>query len=83
MDEAQPAFDDLMVDAQRTALSLDGKVKRDGSKETAIAVTEALRVYLALNEYRHGVRMTVAQTALLQEAMDILRARLRFFGEPV
>lgn len=81
MNEAQPDFASLMADAHRAAMSLDGMVSRDGSKETAKAVTEALRVYSALSGYRHTVRMTVAQTAALQNAMDVLRARLRFFGE--
>lgn len=78
----QAKFAELMSDAQRAAIELDG-ISRDGSKEMARVVRAGLRVYSRLLDFRQTVRMDVVQTDLLQTALDLLWARLRFFGEPV
>jgi hypothetical protein len=46
-------------------------------------VNDGRRVYSELLDYRENVRMSGAEASLLQMALDLLRARLRFFGEPV
>jgi hypothetical protein len=64
-------------------VALDDYLRRDGSKATAQAVEKASRIYSRLREYRGVVKMTQAENVLLQNALDMLRARLRFFGESV
>jgi hypothetical protein len=79
----QPTFAELMADAQRTMLALDELSGRDGSRATAAAVGAGMRVYSQLRDFRQAVRRTPMETSLLQAALDLLRARLRFFGEAV
>jgi|HubBroStandDraft_4_1064222.scaffolds.fasta_scaffold359782_2 hypothetical protein len=74
---------DLIADAHRVILALDDFAGRDGSLEIAIAVRNGLRVYAQLIDYRHTERMSADESSLLQSAIDLLRARLRFLGEVV
>jgi hypothetical protein len=76
-------YSELMTDAHRSVTALDGITTQDGSKTTAAAVSDGRRVYERLLDYRGSVRMTVTENAVLQSTLDLLRARLRFFGEPV
>jgi hypothetical protein len=79
----EPSFAELMADAQRTMFTLDDLSGRDGSRATAAAVSAGMLVYSRIKDYRQMVRMTPVEMSLLQPALDMLRARLRFFGEPV
>jgi predicted RNA-binding Zn ribbon-like protein len=76
-------FGELMAAASRAMRALDDLSKRDGSRASAAAVSAGMAVYSQLLEYRRTVRMTPLETSLLQSALDLLRARLRFFGESV
>lgn len=81
MNAERPEFSDLMLDAHRALQALEGATDRDDSTRTAKAVREGRRVCERLLDYRGAVRMTVSDTVMLQNALDVLRARLRFFGE--
>ena len=81
MGSNQPEFANLMADAHRAMLALDDVTKRDGAKATAAAVNNSQRIYLQLLDYQRTASMTKAEANTLQTALDILRARLRFFGE--
>jgi hypothetical protein len=83
MTSDQSNFADLMADAHRCVIALDALMARDGAKAAAQAVRDGESVYARLLEYQKTVRMTVVESALLQTALDLLRARLRFFGEAV
>jgi hypothetical protein len=72
MDGDHSKFADLMADAYRAVRALDAS---GGS--TPAAVREGRRAYLQLLEYRKSVRMTLAQSALVQTALDLIWARLR------
>lgn len=72
-----------MADAHRVMLVLDSHTRFDGSENTARPVDDGVRVYEQLCDYRQTVKMTLMETALLQTALDLLRARLQFFGEAV
>jgi len=83
MDGDRPEFADLMADAHRALLALDNVTVRGGSKATATAVREGLRVYSQLIDYRQTERMSAAESSQLQNSVEFLGARLRFFGEAV
>jgi hypothetical protein len=74
-------FDDLIAAANHAVVALDGMTRRDGCRATAPEVDDGKRAYSQLLDYRGAVRMTMAENALLQDALDVLRARLKFFGE--
>jgi predicted regulator of Ras-like GTPase activity (Roadblock/LC7/MglB family) len=74
---------DLMTDAHRAVLGLDDFTRRDGSKAMTIAIKDGMRVYSMLTDHRQTERMSAAESSLIQTAIDLLRARLRFFGEVV
>jgi hypothetical protein len=76
-------FAELMDDAHRVVTMLDSITSRSQSKATAAAVSGGMCVYERLLDYRGTVRMTMVENAVLQGALDLLRARLRFFGEKV
>ena len=77
------SFADLILEAQQATVTLDALTKNDGAKATAAAVGDGRLVYALLLRYRETARMTISEMDLLQHALDMLRARLRFFGEPV
>lgn len=83
MDGERSKVADLMADAHRVMLALDEFTRRDGSKAMNVAVGDGMRVYSLLIDYRQSERMSVAESSLLQTAIDLVRARLRFFGEVV
>jgi hypothetical protein len=83
MDGERSTVADLIADAHRAMLALDDFTRRDGSKAMNVAVRDGMRVYSLLIDYRQSERMSVAESSLLQSAIDMLRARLRFFGEVV
>jgi hypothetical protein len=74
-------FAGLMLDAQRATVALDCATNREDSGEKAAAVNEGKRVYTELLPYQRAVWMTTSQAAVLQTALDLLWARLRFFGD--
>jgi hypothetical protein len=76
-------FAELMADAQRVMTALDGVMTRDSAKATSAAVRDGMRLYSLFVEFRGTVRMSQEENCLLQEKLDLLRARLRFFGEAV
>jgi|HubBroStandDraft_4_1064222.scaffolds.fasta_scaffold2790879_1 hypothetical protein len=78
----QPTFDDLITDAHRCIAALDEFGTRDGGKAAA-AVKNGKRMYTRLLDYRGTVRMSEEENCLLKTTLDVLRARLRFFGESV
>jgi len=67
----------------RAMLVLDNFPRRDGSRAMTVAVRDGMRVYSVLIDYRQTERMSGAEASLLQTAIDLLRARLRFFGEVI
>jgi hypothetical protein len=80
----QPTFDDLIADAQRCIAALDEFPMRDGGIAAAhAAVKNGKRIYTRLLEHQNTVRMSVAESSQLQNSVDQLRARLRFFGESI
>jgi hypothetical protein len=79
----RPRFDGLMVDAHRAMLALDNVTFGGASRATAAAVRDGLRVYSQLVDYRQTERMSAAESSQLQNALDLIRSRLRFFGEAV
>jgi hypothetical protein len=84
MTGGQPTFDDLIADAHLCIAALDEFAMRDGGKAAArAAVTNGKRMYTRLLDYRGTVRMSAEENCLLQTTLDLLRARLRFFGEAV
>jgi hypothetical protein len=76
-----PQFADLMAEVQRVTVILDGLTQRDGSKATAAAVSDAKGIYARLLEHQKTAWLTAAEANALQNSVDSLRARLKFFGE--
>jgi hypothetical protein len=76
-------FDVLMVDAHRAMLTLDNVMVGGASRAIVAAVRDGLRVYSQLVDYRQTERMSAAESSQLQNALDLIRSRLRFFGEAV
>jgi hypothetical protein len=77
-------FADLMLDAQRAAVALEGIIGRsNGSRAATAAVKEGKRVCSKLVDYQRTVWMTKSEAAMLQTALDLLQGRLQFLGEAV
>lgn len=55
----------------------------DSAKATSAAVRDGMRLYSLFLDFRGTVRMSQEENSLLQGKLDMLRARLRFFGESV
>jgi hypothetical protein len=83
MAEEPSDFTDLVIQAQRVTLTLDDLVCQRRSKAAAAAISDGKRTYRRLLEYQRIVRLTGHEVHALDEAALLLRARLRFFGEPV
>jgi hypothetical protein len=84
MVEDSANFADLMADAHHWIAALDEFAMRDGGKAAALAaVKNGKRMYRRLLEHQVTVRMSADESSQLQNAADQIRARLRFFGEPV
>lgn len=77
------SFNDLIAEAQRSATALDGLSKRDAAKDKAGPIGRAKIVYGRLLEHQSVVPMTRTEATALQGMIDLIRARLHFFGEPV
>lgn len=77
-DDAQ--LDKLMADAHWAVTALDLAANRDRSKLDGALTDRARDAAARLTEYRNANRLTTAQTGKVQRALDLLRARLRFFG---
>jgi hypothetical protein len=58
-------------------------VGRVDSKAYSVAVSAGTRIYSQIQDYQRTVRMTPVGASLLRSALDLLRARLRFFGRAV
>ena len=78
--ERLSAFADLLADAYRAAVALDDEMAHDAGSARSAAVSEALRVYSQLLDYRKAERMTVAQACTLETASEVIRAQLRHLG---
>jgi hypothetical protein len=79
----QPHFNDLMIEAHRVTFALDGVTKQDGPKALAVAVSNGRSIHAQLLDYQRTARMTKPESATLQNAIDLLQARLKFFGQSV
>jgi hypothetical protein len=79
----RPDFAELMIEAHRATVALDGVTRWDGAKATAAALRDGNRVHSELLNYRATVKMTMTENSMLQNALDLIRARLRFFEESV
>lgn len=79
MKEDLPIFADLMSDAYRVILALDAVTPRDGA--AGMALTEARRVYASLYDYQRTAWLTKREADAVQNALDVIQARLKFFGE--
>jgi hypothetical protein len=78
-----PDFNQLIIEAHRVTAALDDLTLRNGSKATVAAVGDGRRTYRRLLDYQRTARMTRHEAHALDEATDMLRARLKFFGESV
>jgi hypothetical protein len=78
----QPHFNGLMIEAHRATVALDGVMRKDGRAFTA-AVNNGKLIHAQLLEYQKTAWMTKPEVAAVQQALDLLEARLKFFGEPV
>ena len=76
-------FKDMIFEARRVTVELDDVTQRDGHQATTAPVNRGKRVYVQLFEYRRTSRMTPQEAHALQEALDQLQARLKFFGQSV
>ena len=74
-------FDNLIFEARRMTVALDGVTQRDGPKATAVQVSNGKRIYSQLLEYRRTSWMTRLEAHALQDALEQLHARLKFLGE--
>jgi hypothetical protein len=83
MSADQPHFGGLMARARLVLFALDGRTERDGSRDTAAAVDNGRRLYAELRDFQRSVLMTEKESDALDNALDMIRARLRFFGEAV
>ena len=83
MSKDRPAFSDLMVWARQVVVVLDDVMPRDGSRARAAAISVGSRFYSRLLDYQRTVRMTKAESDMLQNTIDLLRARLQFLGRSV
>lgn len=83
MTKDQPTFDELLAEAHRALLALDNVTKRDSAKVTAAAVSNGQHIYSQLLDYQRFAYLTRAEASALLKSLDMLRARLFFFGERV
>jgi hypothetical protein len=83
MPGGDPEFANLMAQAHRVSVALDGFAKRDGSEATSAAVSKGKRVYSEIMDYQRTAGLTMIEARVLQSTVDLLRARLRFFREAV
>lgn len=83
MPENASDFGSLLMKADRAISALDDFTRRDGSRATAQAVSDGVGVYSHLLEYQRTAWMTAAENSAVQSALDMLKARLRFFGQSV
>jgi hypothetical protein len=83
MDGDQTHFNGLLIEAHRATVALDGVAKKDGARAFAEAVNNGKRIHALLLEYQKTAWMTKPEAAAVQHALDLLEARLKFFGESV
>lgn len=76
-------LDKLLASAHWAVSALDLAASRDRFKIDGALVGRAREAAALLVEYRNANRLTTAQAGALQNALDLLRARLRFFNERV
>ncbi|MGC2618368.1 MAG: hypothetical protein WA414_04950 [Acidobacteriaceae bacterium] len=74
-------FNELMMAAHRVIVALDGMTRRDGSGAASGPVGQGKHVYKQLLAYRFTDRMTRPEAHALDSAVDLLKTRLKFFGE--
>lgn len=72
-------FGDLMADAHRVILALDAVTPRDGSRSAVII--DARRLYALLLEYLGTTLLSPSEANAVQNALDVIHARMKFFGE--
>lgn len=73
-------LDKFLADAHWAVTALDLATSRDRFKIDGTLVDRAKNAAAMLLEYRSANCLTTAQAQTLQNALDLLRARLRFFG---
>jgi hypothetical protein len=83
MGENHTNFVELMMAAHGAAMALDDVTRQDSSQAKAPALDNGKRAYSQLLDYQQTASMTAIENVAVQTAMDMLRARLRFFGEAV
>ena len=83
MDQEPTKFADLMADAYRAVMVLDDVTSRDSAKAISRTLRDGRSVYAGLLAHQNTVRMTGAESALFQTAVDLIKARLKFLGEAV
>jgi hypothetical protein len=79
----QPEFNDLMIEAQRAGNALEDATINGSFASVLKIVIQGKLVCTRLLEYQRTTRMTKAEASTLQTALDLLRSRLKFFGENV
>ena len=78
-----PNFDDLIFEAHGATFALDSVTRRDGPNVVAAPVNNAKRVCSHLVEYHRTAWLTQTEAHLLDDALEYLKSRLKFFGESV
>jgi hypothetical protein len=81
MGHDQSGFNDLMIEAQCAGIALDDATTNGSFATVLKTVNQGKLVYTRLLEYQRTIRMTKAEASALQTALDLLRSRLKFFGE--
>lgn len=76
-------FAELMLEANRVTVALDAVTRRDGPRVAAAPVSYGKRVHAQLLEYQRTARLSGMEAHALQTMLDLLHARLKFFGETV
>ena len=72
-----------MIEAHRVTVAMDVATTRDDLKATAAALSHGRCVYSQFLELLATVKMTQPEAHALQNTLDLIRTRLRFFGESV
>jgi hypothetical protein len=82
-DDDRIAFQNRMHEVKRALLALDEVSNRDTLASVVKAVARGKIAYTHLQRHQNSVKMTAEEAHQLETAMDVLQARLNFFGEKV
>lgn len=78
-----PEFVEQMTDANRALLALDSLEPRNHSANVSFTVSDAALTYAKLCVLQENRALGKSESLKLQNVLDRLRARLRFYGRSV